>query len=218
VPLSVGGRSIGVLHTATDVQHPLSASEVGEVEAVAAQSGARIGMLRVMSATSLQAATDPLTGLLNRRALEDKVRDLSRRGVPFALAMGDLDHFKRINDTHGHDAGDRALRLFARTALGALRSEDLVCRFGGEEFVFVFPERSVAEAVTALERLQQELVLSLTAGTAPGFTASFGVAHSSEAPAFEDLLRLGDTALLRAKREGRDRIVVDTAAGAVPVQ
>lgn len=217
VPLSVGGRSIGVLHTATDPDHPLTSSEVMDVEAVADQAGARIGMLRVMSATTLQAATDPLTGLLNRRALEDKVHELRRRGVPYALAMADLDHFKQINDTHGHDAGDRALRLFAQTMLRTLRSEDLVCRFGGEEFVLVFPERSIAEAVLALERVRQELILALTAGTTPGFTASFGVAASSEVTSSQELVRLADAALLRAKREGRDRIVASSSSEPVPL-
>jgi diguanylate cyclase (GGDEF)-like protein len=126
--------------------------------------------------------------------------------------MGDLDHFKRLNDTHGHDAGDRALRLFARTTLRVLRSEDLICRFGGEEFVFVFPERTVTETVAALERLRHEVLLALTAGTVPGFTASFGVAHSHQAPSLDELCRIADAALFRAKREGRDRIIADEVA------
>ena len=70
-------------------------------------------MLRVMEAVHLQAATDPLTGLLNRRSFENHAQGMIRRNVPFALAMGDLDHFKKLNDTHGHDAGDRALRSFS---------------------------------------------------------------------------------------------------------
>ena len=209
VPMSVGGRSIGVLHTASEVGDPPVGTDLGALEAIASQAGSQIGMLRVMSATTLQAATDPLTGMLNRRSLENKVHELIRRGTPFTLAMGDLDHFKRLNDTHGHDAGDRALRLFARTTLRALRSEDLICRFGGEEFVFVFPDRTVNETVGALERLRQEVLLALTAGTVPGFTASFGVAHSHQAPSLEELCRIADSALFRAKREGRDRIITD---------
>ena len=209
VPMSVGGRSIGVLHTASEVGDPPVGADLGALEAIASQAGSRIGMLRVMSATTLQAATDPLTGMLNRRSLENKVHEMIRRGTPFTLAMGDLDHFKRLNDTHGHDAGDRALRLFARTTLRVLRSEDLICRFGGEEFVFVFPDRTITETVGALERLRQEVLLALTAGTVPGFTASFGVAHSHQAPSLEELCRIADSALFRAKREGRDRIITD---------
>jgi diguanylate cyclase (GGDEF)-like protein len=215
VPMSVGGRSIGVLHTVSEVGLPPTGADLVDLEAIASQSGSRIGMLRVMSATTLQAATDPLTGLLNRRSMENQVHELMRRGNPFTLAMGDLDHFKQLNDTHGHDAGDRALRLFARTSLRVLRSEDLVCRFGGEEFVFVFPDRTVPEAAAALERLRQEILLALAAATVPGFTASFGVAHSQQAATLEDLCRIADVALFRAKREGRDRIVTDDVPAGV---
>jgi len=211
VPISVGGRSIGVLHAVAQVGRPPEGADLTALESIAAQSGSQIGMLRVMSATALQAATDPLTGLLNRRSMENRVHDLMRRGSPFTLAMGDLDHFKRLNDTHGHDAGDRALRLFARTSLRILRAEDLICRFGGEEFVFVFPERSVEQAAGALERLRQELLLALASATVPGFTASFGLTHSHQAASLEELCQIADAALFRAKREGRDRIVADDA-------
>ena len=97
------------------------------------------------------------------------------------LAMGDLDHFKALNDTHGHDAGDRALRLFSRTLRDAVRADDLVCRYGGEEFVVVFPGLSVDVAARALGRIQEQLVLALAAGSVPPFTASFGVAGSTTA-------------------------------------
>jgi diguanylate cyclase (GGDEF)-like protein len=182
------------------------------LESIAAQVGSRIGMLRVMAATTIQAASDPLTGLLNRRSFEDQTRELLHRGVSLCFAMVDLDHFKLLNDTHGHDAGDRALRLFARTMRSVLRADDLVCRYGGEEFAVVFPDRTVEQAAGALRRLQEELVVALAAGTVPGFTASFGLAHSSDAPSLEDLCRIADSALFQAKRLGRDRIVIDAAA------
>jgi len=164
-----------------------------------------------MAATHLQAATDPLTGLLNRRSFENQVQELLRTNRPFSLSMGDLDHFKALNDTHGHDAGDRALRLFARTMRTVLRSDDLVCRYGGEEFAIVFPGCSTAEAADALARVQEQLLVTLAGGAVPGFTASFGVAHSTDAPSLEELCRVADTALFRAKREGRNRVVVDAA-------
>jgi GGDEF domain-containing protein len=186
VPVSVGGRSIGVLHATTDPVEPPSPVEVARLEALATQAGARIGMLRVMEATHLQAATDPLTGLLNRRSFESKVQDLLRRREPFTLAMGDLDHFKVLNDTYGHDAGDRALRLFSRTMREATRTSDLVSRYGGEEFVIAFPGLSVEVAAR-----------------------SFGVAHATDGDTLEDLCRIADAALFRAKRKGRNRVVVD---------
>jgi diguanylate cyclase (GGDEF)-like protein len=161
-----------------------------------------------MEKTHLQAATDPLTGLLNRRSVENHVRDLIQRRVPFAVAMGDLDHFKALNDRHGHDAGDRALRLFARTVLRSLRADDLVARFGGEEFVIVFPDRTAEGAAAGLERLREELIIELAAGSVPGFTCSFGVADTSDAAELEELLGTADSALFRAKRAGRNRVVV----------
>jgi GGDEF domain-containing protein len=160
VPVSVGGRSIGVLHATTTPSAPPVDVEISRLEALATQAGARLGMLRVMEATHLQAATDPLTGLLNRRSFENQVQELVRRRTPFTLAMGDLDKFKPLNDTNGHDAGDRALRLFARTLRDALRSDDLICRYGGEEFVIAFPGLSLEAAARALGRVDAGPVLS----------------------------------------------------------
>jgi diguanylate cyclase (GGDEF)-like protein len=216
VPLSVSGRSIGVLHATTPVSRPVRPVEVARLEALANHTGGRLGMLRVLVQTHLQAATDPLTGLLNRRAFENQAQELLRRGSSFAVAMGDLDHFKVLNDTFGHEAGDRALRLFARTIRDTLRGDDLVSRFGGEEFIFAFPGRSATEAAIVLERLRAHLRDTLAAGTVPPFTASFGVAHSDDAPALEDLFRIADAALFRAKREGRDRVLVDSIVALHP--
>jgi diguanylate cyclase (GGDEF)-like protein len=207
VPVSVAGRSIGVLHATAPPGEQPDGLEVARLEALATQAGSRIGLLRVMEATSLQAATDPLTGLLNRRSFENRVQELLHRQRPFALAMGDLDHFKRLNDTHGHDAGDRALRLFARTVRNALRGQDLICRYGGEEFIIAFPDLTVPDTMNVLQRVQEELVLALMSGTVPSFTASFGVAHSDEGATMAELFQAADTALFRAKRDGRNRVV-----------
>lgn len=145
------------------------------------------------------------------------MQELIRRGSPLTLAMGDLDHFKMLNDTHGHDAGDRALRLFSRTLHDAVRSEDLVCRYGGEEFVVAFPGLSVDAATGALGRVQEHLILALAAGSVPPFTASFGVADAGYGDTLEDLCKAADIALFQAKREGRNRVVVDRDHGrAVP--
>jgi diguanylate cyclase (GGDEF)-like protein len=211
VPVNVAGRSIGVLHAVGPPEQPLGPEQVARLEALAGQGGTRIGMLRVMQRTSLQAATDSLTGLLNRRTLENRAYELLQRGEPFALAMGDLDHFKRLNDTHGHEAGDRALRLFARTLRSSVRSEDLVCRFGGEEFVVIFPRLAAAEASDALRRTQEELLVAIAKGNVPAFTVSYGVTDSHQAGTLEELLRVADLHLFQAKREGRNRIVLDRA-------
>ena len=97
----------------------------------------------------------------------------------------------------------------ARTLQTTFRSEDVVARFGGEEFVILFPNRTTTEAAAALERVREQLVLAIAAGPVPGFTASFGVSHSDEWTDLEELLRAADSALFRAKREGRNRVIVE---------
>ena len=116
VPVTIVGRTEAVLHAVFDEAHDEDArhESVTELESIGISFGTRLGMLRAMAQSQLQADTDPLTGLLNRRAMENEVRQLHTEGTPFALAMADLDHFKQLNDTYGHDTGDRALRLFAR--------------------------------------------------------------------------------------------------------
>src|SRR5205085_4044740 len=98
---------------------------------------------------------------------------------------------------------------FARTVKAVLRGDDIVCRFGGEEFAIVFPGCSADEAADALRRVQEQLIVTLAGGAVPGFTASFGVAHTTDAPSLEELCRFADAALFRAKREGRNRVIVD---------
>ena len=118
VPLSIMGQTVGVLHaTAADGCLP-PREEVVALEQVASKAGERLGMLRAFRQSEAQAATDPLTGLLNRRSLEQQVHQLTRHEVPFSIAYGDLDHFKSLNDTYGHETGDKALRTFA----GALKA------------------------------------------------------------------------------------------------
>lgn len=135
-------------------------------------------------------------------ACPHQVQELLRRREPFGLAMGDLDHFKVLNDTHGHDAGDPALRLFARTMREAVRADDLAYRYGGEEFVIAVPGLDADDAARALGRIQERLVLALSAGTVPAFTASFGVARAGEGETLDEVCRAADVALFRAKGEG----------------
>lgn len=212
VPVTILGTPTAVLH-ATGPAGPDAWGDltVRRLEGVAVQLGTRLGVLRAMARSQLQAETDPLTGLLNRRALEERVRALRAAGTPFALVLADLDHFKSLNDRFGHDLGDRALRTFARVLQSAFRDEDLVCRHGGEEFVAVLPglDRQVASQV--LVRVQEGLERAVAAASLPPFTASFGVADSTDGVELAEILRAADEALLQAKAAGRDRIVL--AAG-----
>ncbi|WP_176025342.1 GGDEF domain-containing protein [Azospirillum argentinense] len=162
-----------------------------------------------------QAQTDPLTGVANRRALLDRageeIQRAQRARQPLSLLIADIDHFKRINDSRGHAAGDEALQRFVRTLDGALRPGDLIGRYGGEEFVVLLPNTALADASVVAERLRQRVAAQEMGSDGDSFrmTASFGVAPvAPDAPGgIDDALRVADAALYRAKAEGRNRVV-----------
>jgi diguanylate cyclase (GGDEF)-like protein len=207
VPVSVGGRTTGVVHMIGPGGAPPGGEELVSVEIVVRRASERIAMVRAFEQTSAHAYTDALTGLPNRRALESQLREQKQGGQPYALAFCDLDLFKQLNDRHGHEVGDRALRLFARVLRDALRPTDLPSRYGGEEFVLLLPDCSADEGEAVLERVRERLAEVLDGGTVPAFTCSFGLAMSSIGADPEDVIRTADEALLQAKAAGRDRIV-----------
>jgi diguanylate cyclase (GGDEF)-like protein len=208
VPVTFMGRALGVLHAAGKVGAPLASDAVGQLTTLATQSGARIGTVRSFERSQLQASTDGLTGLRNRRTVETELRGMLKEGRQATIVMADLDHFKLLNDTYGHEAGDRALRKFSQVLEASLRPDDLAGRFGGEEFLLAFPSTSPDVAVTILDRLREALALAAEEAETPAFTASFGVVDSSLSDTLENLFRLADLALYRAKDEGRNRVVV----------
>ncbi len=213
VPVSFMGRALGVLHSTGPAGKPLAEESVAQLSVLAGQSGARIGTVRAFEKTQLQASTDGLTGLVNRRTGERRLRELVRDGNLFAVAIGDLDHFKELNDTHGHEAGDRALRLFAQTVKRALRDHDLVARWGGEEFVLALPGLDRFQAVRILDRVRHDLAVAHP-GETPRFTVSFGVTDSTCGDSVEKLLVVADQGLYAAKHGGRDRCVIGDPAAA----
>jgi diguanylate cyclase (GGDEF)-like protein len=161
--------------------------------------------------------TDPLTGITNRReffeALEREIGRAERRRAPLAVAILDLDHFKAINDGHGHLAGDAVLVAAAGRLAGELRREDVLARWGGEEFVLLLPDTDADGARVVAERCRARLHAEPVdfEGTAIEVTASFGVAArlaGAAAASGEALVRAADEALYRAKREGRNRVEV----------
>ncbi|WP_294640364.1 sensor domain-containing diguanylate cyclase [uncultured Aureimonas sp.] len=158
-------------------------------------------------ATAL-AETDALTGLANRRrvlgALDEAVREAARSGGALSIAMLDVDHFKRVNDTHGHAAGDFALQSVASTARAAVGQAGLVGRLGGEEFIVVLPEADRAAAMEVAERIRRTIEDSTGRHGAASVTVSIGIAtmDGDEEPAA--LMRRADAALYRAKAEGRN--------------
>lgn len=170
---------------------------------------------RLQSALQELAVRDSLTGLYNRRYLDETLeREVSRarrEGVALSLVMLDIDHFKRINDTYGHQVGDEALRLLAKSLLADVRAEDMVCRYGGEEFLILLPSMPLEAALVRAEVWREGVAsLSLALGTLQiGITISLGVsAYPEHGKSPDDLTRCADQALYQAKREGRNRVVV----------
>jgi diguanylate cyclase (GGDEF)-like protein len=168
-----------------------------------------------------QAVHDSLTGLYNRRYLDETIiRELARAArynQPVGIVMCDLDHFKLINDTHGHLAGDEVLRVFAELLKNHARGSDIVCRFGGEEFVLFLPDMPAAVAYQRAEQLRKELAAKrITLGTAVmQVTASFGVAAFPEnGRTMDSLISAVDAAMYQAKEAGRNRVVVSSVHAA----
>lgn len=207
VPVTFMGRALGVLHSTGAPGERPAPERLAALAMLAGQSGTRIGTLRSFERAQLQASTDGLTGLLNRRAFETEARDVLRGEEALVVVMADLDHFKLLNDTHGHEAGDRALRLFGQAVRATLREGDLGARLGGEEFGLVIRNVTAQQAIAVLDRLRVTLRDSAAGGTPP-FTASFGVCSTDGGTPLDDLLRTADVALYRAKHEGRNRIVL----------
>jgi diguanylate cyclase (GGDEF)-like protein len=212
VPVSFMGRALGVLHSTSKVGQALAGDEVSKLTALGIQAGARIGTVRAFERTQVQASTDSLTGLSNRRTLEHQVRDLLSAHAPFALVMADLDRFKQLNDTQGHQAGDAALRQFAEAVRNVARETDLIARWGGEEFTFVLPQTNAEQALEWVGRLRAHLASVQAANGTIIFTASFGIADTTMGQGLEDLLRIADAALYRAKDSGRDCGIIGSPA------
>jgi diguanylate cyclase (GGDEF)-like protein len=175
--------------------------------------------LRLREKLRDQATRDPLTGLFNRRYLEESLqRELHRArraNASVCVAMLDLDHFKQINDTLGHDAGDFLLRAMGQLLRERLRKSDIACRYGGEEFVVVLSDCSMADAVQKVEQigmLVKQLEVRQGDQSVGRMALSAGVAslpeHGSTGP---ELLRAADEAMYAAKQAGRDRVMVAEA-------
>jgi len=166
------------------------------------------------------AITDALTGLFNRRYMESHVATLveqaAARSKPLTVMVLDIDYFKSINDTHGHDAGDDVLRDFALRIKRSIRGIDLACRYGGEEFVLVMPETDMAVAAMVAERLRRRIAaepFSIQKGAkSVPVTISIGIAGLRDKDdTAASVLKRADQALYRAKRDGRNRVVPDAA-------
>lgn len=153
--------------------------------------------------------TDHLTGLLNRRGMEASIEKLSTESKNFSAIAIDIDHFKQVNDTYGHDMGDQVLKQVAQQMRSLSRSSDILCRQGGEEFLMIAPETELHSARLLAERLRMHIHLSVTASDRP-ITVSIGVAEykPKEGISIEEVFLQADQALYKAKQQGRNRTIV----------
>jgi diguanylate cyclase (GGDEF)-like protein len=155
------------------------------------------------------AVTDRLTGLANRRGAEQLIRRellrSKRYAVPLSFALFDIDHFKRINDTHGHGTGDQVLRQVARTIAAGLRESDLAARWGGEEFLVVLPNTGLENAYLCAERIRRS-VAKMSVQMGETVTISGGVVQYTPSEKLNDILVRADGLLYMAKNEGRNRL------------
>lgn len=223
-PLMLEERPLG--HLGVVSTGPLSASQKNTVEALIP------GLLHplrnaLMYREAVNAsARDPLTGVNNRssfREVLDREVELSRRhGVPLSLIMLDVDRFKSINDTHGHLAGDAALKSIASCTLSCIRESDILFRYGGEEFCIALANTSLTGARKLAERVRRalEILVVRASGTRLHVTASFGVATLAKEDDAAHLVEKADHSLYRAKALGRNRIATheEGDAEAIPVK
>jgi diguanylate cyclase (GGDEF)-like protein/PAS domain S-box-containing protein len=219
VPLTVQGETLGLL-SVLGTGTAGTGERRSDYRQLALTMGEAIKLslsnLRLREKLREQATRDLLTGLFNRRYLEESLsRELhrARRGnSELCIAMVDLDHFKRLNDTFGHEAGDAVLREVGQVLREKVRKSDISCRYGGEEFVVVLPESSVAATVQRLEEIRiliKALEIRHRDQMLGPTTVSAGIAIASEKHASpRDLLSAADAALYAAKQAGRDRVVV----------
>jgi len=214
VPLSAQGEVVGVLtfdgeRAPTQVERRLALA-AGEQLALA------LANLRLQETLRTQSIRDPLTGLFNRRYLEVSLeRELlraARRSQTLAVLMLDVDHFKRFNDSHGHEAGDAVLSKFAEVLKRSIRNEDIACRYGGEEFTVVLLEADAGSVALRAEQIRAavaDMSVEHRREQLPHVTTSIGCAlFPRDARMADDLLRRADAALYRAKKLGRNRVAM----------
>ncbi len=219
IPMMAHGEATGLLLLAaphSSSQGEFSARDQALAESAAEQIALALANLKLREKLRDQAIRDPLTGLFNRRYFEEsldrEIHRAERRGLTVGLVMIDVDHFKKFNDTYGHEGGDAVLRDVGRLVRTSMRGEDVACRYGGEEFVLMLTETSLGSLCERTEELRQAVSNQQTVFRGQllkSITISCGVANFPQnASSPEELLRAADAALYQAKERGRDRLVV----------
>jgi diguanylate cyclase (GGDEF)-like protein len=212
-PISLAGVELGRLAVGSDPR--IDANEIGIFAFVTGELAAPLRSVVLTEAARRLAMTDALTGLSNRRCAADPLDRFfaaaTRYGSDLSVSLLDIDLFKRINDGHGHDVGDQALRQVAGVLMSKARASDVVARWGGEEFLHIMPSTGAAGARIAAERMRMAIMatpLVLADGSKLDLSASFGVATLEAGDDQPKLLERADQALYRAKERGRNRVEV----------
>lgn len=215
VPMMAQGEIVGLLHLMKQGRSHLTETKQNLAITVAEHLAIASSSLKLRETLYNQSICDSLTGLFNRRYLEETLkREISRakrKQSSLGIIMIDIDHFKSFNDTFGHDGGDVLLRELSRILQGNIRREDIACRYGGEEFVLILPDASLENTQRRAEQLREavkNLKLHYLNHPLGEVTISLGVAiYPDHGLTEEVVLRAADEALYRAKNEGRDRVV-----------
>jgi diguanylate cyclase (GGDEF)-like protein len=207
--LIVGGEVLGSVLLRT--RGTPSPAESERLEQAVSRAAPALANLRNLALAEARAQTDPLTGLPNKRAIEETVKRMHAHAMrvssPLSVLIVDLDHFKRVNDTYGHSRGDDALASTAVTMSASVRESDFVGRMGGEEFIVLLPDTPNDAAVLVAQKLRQAIEVLDVPGVPGGITASVGVAtYPDDAIESDAVLRLADRALYLAKKLGRNRV------------
>jgi len=220
LPLMAKGDILGLLH----LKNAFSANGSGNPEIADLRQMATtlseylslsIANVKLSESLSRQSIQDPQTGLYNRRFMEEslqrEITRAARKSKTIGLIMADLDHFKKFNDVYGHAAGDKIISQIGKLFNDKFRGSDIACRYGGEEFLIILPETSLADTVKRADRLREEIkkMEMVFQGQILGaITMSMGAAaYPDNGTRMEELLRVADTALYKAKQEGRDRVI-----------
>ncbi len=229
LPMTAQGQTLGVISVSS--RHGFSDIELQTIRTIAEQLSLALANLRLQETLRNQSIRDALTGLFNRRYLEDaltrEIARMRRRSEPLSVIMIDIDHFKRFNDTHGHPGGDALLAEFGHLLTRHARDEDIAVRYGGEEFALIMPGASLEIAAGRAEVLRdavKRLHVRLNGKSLGLVTLSAGVAaYPANGSTGQAVLTEADTALYKAKQEGRDRVEkaaehAARPAGAVPAR
>lgn len=224
VPMLAHGEALGLLNLNLPDEGRVSDALQRLGMTVAEHVALALANLRLHETLRAQSIRDPLTNLFNRRYMEESLEREMRRAVrgrhSVGIIMLDLDHFKRVNDEYGHEAGDTVLRELGSVLQRNIRGEDIACRYGGEEFTLILPEASLGDAAQRAEQLRvaiKALPIRYRKQTLGPITVSLGVAvFPDHGPTGEAVLRAADAALYQAKGRGRDRVTVNAGSSTTP--